>query len=56
MATASAGRPDKDSSRDSRAFRAPLQHGRLAVNGRGRANRSPRVDRRAPAPKSKERP
>jgi hypothetical protein len=36
MATASAGRADKGSSRGSRAFRAPLQHDRLAVGGQGR--------------------
>jgi Protein of unknown function (DUF3991)/Toprim-like len=36
MATASAGRADKGSSRGSRAFRAPLQRDRLAVGGQGR--------------------
>src|SRR5580692_79149 len=36
MATASAGRADKGSSQGSRAFRAPLQHDRLAAAGQGR--------------------
>jgi hypothetical protein len=57
MATASAGRADKGSSRGSRAFRAPLQRNRLAVGGgRAGAKRSPRPDSRAPALKRKERP
>jgi hypothetical protein len=41
MTTASAGRADKGSSRGSRAFRAPLQRGRLAVRGQGRAGAKP---------------
>ena len=56
MATASAGRADKGSSRGSRAFRAPLQRARLAVGGQAWAKRSPRPDGRAPALKRKERP
>jgi hypothetical protein len=56
MATASAGRADKGSSRGSRAFRAPLQCDRLAVDGQGRGEESPRPDSRAPALKRKERP
>jgi hypothetical protein len=55
MATASAFRAGKGSSRGSRAFRAPLQRARLAVSGRAGAKRSPRPDSRAPAPKRKER-
>ena len=55
MTTASAGRADKGSSRGSRAFRAPLQRGRLAVAGQGRGEEKPRPDSRAPALKRKER-
>src|ERR1700677_830224 len=43
MATASAGRADKGSSRGSRAFRAPLQHDRLAVGGQGRGEEKPKA-------------
>ena len=43
MATASAGRADKGSSRGSRAFRAPLQHDRLAVGGQGRGEKKPKA-------------
>ena len=43
MATASAGRADKGSSRGSRAFRAPLQHDRPAVGGQGRGEEKPRL-------------
>ena len=55
MATASAGRADKGSSRGSRAFRAPLQHDRLAVRGQGRGEERPKARHRAPALKRKER-
>jgi hypothetical protein len=55
MATASADRADKGSSRGSRAFRTPLQRGRLAVDGQGRGEEDPRPDSRAPALKCKER-
>ncbi len=55
MTTASAGRADKGSSRGSRAFRALLQRGRLAVDGRGRGEKKPRPDSRALALKRKER-
>jgi hypothetical protein len=54
MATASADRADKGSSRGSRAFRTPLQRGRLAVAGQGRGEENPRPDSRAPALKCKE--
>jgi hypothetical protein len=43
MATASAGRADKGSSRGSRAFRAPLQRARLAVGGQGRGEEKPKA-------------
>ena len=43
MATASAGRADKGSSRGSRAFRAPLQRDRLAVGGQGRGEEKPKA-------------
>jgi Protein of unknown function (DUF3991)/Toprim-like len=43
MATASAGRADKGSSRSSRAFRAPLQCDRLAVGGQGRGEEKPKA-------------
>src|SRR5580693_3241367 len=43
MATASAGRADKGSSRGSRAFRAPLQRARLAVGGQGRGEGKPKA-------------
>ena len=43
MATASAGRADKGSSRGSRAFRAPLQRARLAVGGQGRGEVRPKT-------------
>jgi hypothetical protein len=43
MATASAGRAAKGSSRGSRAFRAPLQHARLAVRGEGRGEEKPKA-------------
>src|SRR6202453_4806581 len=43
MATASAGRADKGSSRGSRAFRAPLQRDRLAVDGQGRGEEKPKA-------------
>src|ERR1700678_3608810 len=43
MATASAGRADKGSSRGSRAFRAPLQHDRLAIGGQGRGKEKPKA-------------
>ena len=56
MATASTGRADKGSSRGSRAFRAPLQRDRLAVDGQGRGEEKPEADSQAPAPKRKERP
>jgi hypothetical protein len=55
MAAASAGRADKGSSPGSRAFRAPLQPGRLAVDGQGRGEEKPRPDSRTPALKHKER-
>ena len=48
MATASADRADKGSSRGTRAFRTPLQRGRLAVDGQGRGEEDPRPDSRAP--------
>jgi hypothetical protein len=56
MATASAGRADKGSSLGSRAFRAPLQRDRLAVDGQGRGEEKPKADSRAPALKRKEQP
>ena len=43
MATASADRADKGSSRGSRAFRAPLQRDRLAVGGQGRGEEKPKA-------------
>jgi hypothetical protein len=43
MATASAGRADKGSSRGSRAFRAPLQRDRLAVGGQGKGEAKPKA-------------
>src|ERR1700729_3201217 len=43
MATASAGRADKGSSRGSRAFRAPLQRARLALGGQGRGEEKPKA-------------
>src|ERR1700691_3490822 len=43
MATASAGRADKGSSRGSRAFRAPLQRACLAVGGQGRGEEKPKA-------------
>src|SRR5271154_5578971 len=43
MATASAGRADKGSLRGSRAFRAPLQRARLAVDGQGRGEEKPKA-------------
>jgi Protein of unknown function (DUF3991)/Toprim-like len=43
MATASAGRAAKGSSRGSRAFRAPLQHDGLAVGGQGRGEEKPKA-------------
>jgi hypothetical protein len=45
MATASAGRADKGSSRGSRAFRAPLHCARLAVGGQGRGEEEPKARR-----------
>jgi hypothetical protein len=48
--------PYKGSSRGSRAFRAPLQRDRLAVDGQGRGEEKPEADSRAPALKRKERP
>ena len=55
MTTASVGRADKGSSRGSRAFRAPLQRGRLAADGQGRGEENPRPDSQPPALKCKER-
>jgi hypothetical protein len=46
MATANAGRADKGLSLGSRAFRAPLQHDRLAVAGRGGAKQNLRPNSR----------
>src|SRR5260370_1648627 len=43
MATASACRADNVSPRGSRAFRAPLQRGRLAVDGQGRGEEKPKA-------------
>src|SRR4029077_16733181 len=43
MATASAGRADKGSSRGSRAIRAPLQRDPLAVGGQGRGEEKPKA-------------
>jgi len=56
MATASAGRADKGSSRGSRAFRAPLQRARLAVGGQGRGKEKPKARQPSSCAQRKERP
>jgi hypothetical protein len=56
MATASAGRADKGSSRAPARSARPCSATASRSAGRAGAKRSPRPDSRAPAPKRKERP